>query len=184
MTGGSLKQFLQNPESGSWSVRYQIAIDVGAGLSYLHKQNIFHGDLKSPNILLDYQFKAKLSDFGFSALKALSVAFSLDKEGSVRWMAPELFDENPTHTKQCDIYSYGVILWEITSRKRPYHSMRREKIPLWISQGKREEIPQDTPPSMAKLIAKCWDGRAEERPTAEEAAKTLREEQANYKFNS
>lgn len=60
-------------------------------------------------------------------------------------------------------------------RKTPFAKTRKEAVPIIVMQGKRETITADTPPSMAKLISRCWDGRAEQRPPIDEAVTFLRE---------
>jgi hypothetical protein len=181
MPNGSLDHFLQNGKSIAWKIRYQIGLDVGGGLAYLHNHEMVHCDLKSLNILLDINHRAKISDFGLSKVK-LETSFSTIAGGSTRWMAPELFDEGAKSTKAADVFAYGVVLWELGARKFPFATTRNEAVPMLVCRGKREEITKDTPSSMAKLIAKCWDGRAEVRPQIDEAVKTLQAEQASYKF--
>jgi WD40 repeat protein len=181
MANGSLSNFIQSEKPIEWKIRYQIGIDVGGGLAYLHNHEMVHCDLKSLNILLDVNYRARISDFGLSKVK-LDTSFSTVSGGSTRWMAPELFEEGAKSTKAADVFAYGVVLWELGSRKFPFATTRNEAVPMLVCRGKREEITKDTPPSMAKLIAKCWDGRAEIRPPMDEAVKTLQTEQAAYKF--
>jgi hypothetical protein len=181
MANGSLSNLLQNEKPIEWKIRYQIGLDVGGGLAYLHNYQMVHCDLKSLNILLDINHRAKISDFGLSKVK-LETSFSTVAGGSTRWMAPELFDEGAKSTKAADVFAYGLVLWELGARKFPFATTRNEAVPMLVCRGKREEITKDTPPSMAKLIAKCWDGRAEVRPPMDEAVKTLQAEQASYKF--
>jgi hypothetical protein len=181
MANGSLSNFIQSEKPIEWKIRYQIGIDVGGGLAYLHNHEMVHCDLKSLNILLDVNYRARISDFGLSKVK-LDTSFSTVSGGSTRWMAPELFEEGAKSTKAADVFAYGVVLWELGSRKFPFATTRNEAVPMLVCRGKREEITKDTPPSMARLIAKCWDGRAESRPKIDEAVKTLQAEQASYKF--
>jgi WD40 repeat protein len=181
MANGSLSNLLQNEKPIEWKIRYQIGLDVGGGLAYLHNYQMVHCDLKSLNILLDINHRAKISDFGLSKVK-LETSFSTVAGGSTRWMAPELFDEGAKSTKAADVFAYGLVLWELGARKFPFATTRNEAVPMLVCRGKREEITKDTPPSMAKLIAKCWNGRAESRPKIDEAVKTLQIEQTTYKF--
>jgi WD40 repeat protein len=181
MSNGSLSNLLQNQKPFEWKIRYQIGIDVGGGLAYLHNHEMIHCDLKSLNILLDVNHRAKISDFGLSKVK-LETSFSTVSGGSTRWMAPELFDEGAKSTKAADVFAFGVILWELGARKFPFATTRNEAVPLLVLQGKREKVTADTPPTMAQLIGKCWDGRAENRPKIDEAVKTLQAEQVSYKF--
>jgi len=80
-------------------------------------------------------------------------------------MAPELFNHEG-YTKEADIYSLGMILWEIASWHFPYGGMALAAIIRYVCDGNRETIPADCPLSYASLIRRCWDGRKERRPTA------------------
>jgi WD40 repeat protein/TPR repeat protein len=180
---GSLFDVLQSEEELTWSLRYHMGLDIAYGMAYLHKQGIIHADLKSLNVLLDKDYRAKISDFGMSKVKSSSSAATLmgaASGGSTRWMAPELFndeDEAAKSTKASDVYSYGIVLWELGARKIPFEKKRNEAVSHLVVTGKREAVTPDTPPSMAKLIGRCWEQRAEQRPTMDEAVKVLRENQ-------
>ncbi len=93
---GSLYQVLHDSkETLPWNpIRWDIAIDVGKGLSYLHSQNIVHRDLKSLNVLLDDQYRAKITDFGLAKIKLETNSTTTKTKqgmGTTRWRAPELF---------------------------------------------------------------------------------------------
>ena len=107
--------------------KWQIACDISAGMSYLHSMNVLHRDMKSPNILLDSTYRAKISDFGMARVKddiCSSVVSSTQNSGTIRWNAPEQLDlDNPARpSKMADIYSLGLTLWEIYSEKIPYYN--------------------------------------------------------------
>lgn len=117
--------------------------------------------------------------------KSASTLIGATSGGSTRWMAPELFaEEDAKSTKASDVFSYGVVLWELGSRKIPFENSRNEAVSRLVEKGKRETITSDTPPSMAQLISHCWDGRANQRPTMEAAVKILREKQAEANKSS
>ena len=192
LPNGDLHDFLLKSEEISWKVRYQIAIDIGQGIKYLHGQEpaIIHGDLKSLNVLLDTDYRAKIADFGLAKVKiASSVSTQLGgKQGiSVRWEAPEvLFSEGNERkkSKASDMYSYGTILWELGARKLPYpeqsnnqvFASKFQELQQGISDEKaREIITQDTPPAMAKLIARCWKER-NQRPVIADVVKIIEAE--------
>ncbi len=124
MAKGSLYQVLHEPrEKLSWSIRWRIALDIGKGLAYLHSQSIIHRDLKSLNVLLDNSYCAKISDFGLAKIKleTNSITSTQHKQmNSVRWLAPELFKRDASADVFSDIYSYGIVLWEIATRQLPF----------------------------------------------------------------
>jgi serine/threonine protein kinase len=171
---GSLYAILHEPSIDlSWHRRYQMAMDIGRGLSYLHDREILHRDLKSLNVLLDENFSAKISDFGLSKLKletsSMSKTSTTQKEGSavgtLRWQAPELFKLKPRHTKASDAYSYGMVLWEIASRQIPFGEANETVIMNCVKEGEKEEIPEDCPAEYAGLIERTWSLDPEKRPS-------------------
>ncbi|ACE06732.1 hypothetical protein Aasi_1443 [Candidatus Amoebophilus asiaticus 5a2] len=182
MPNGDLYHFLQKPGQIDWQLRYQIATDIGHGVNYLHSHGIIHGDLKSLNILLDKNYQAKITDFGLAKIKISSSISTLvggQKGGSLRWMAPELLtaeEEETSNTKASDVYSYGMVLWELGARQIPYANKRDPQVLALKLQNKHEPITPDTPPSISALIQWCWKERTK-RPAITEAVETLEKEQ-------
>ena len=145
MPQGSLYNLLRNRQAEiPWDVRLRIALDISRGLVYLHAMNFVHRDIKSMNVLLNGQSKACLADFGLARVKRETLAVptrSTQAVGTVPWMAPELFEKKAVYTRKCDIYSLGVTLWELASRKLPFQdSTRYVLIPMWVKDGEREVI--------------------------------------------
>ncbi len=92
-------------------------------------------------------------------------------------MAPELFKRRAKYTKSADMYSYGMVLWELASRKVPFSDAHnRELLIQWLRDGEQEEIPQDCPAGFAKLIKWCWKQEPTGRPTIDQAANALETE--------
>lgn len=180
MEGGSLRDFLKQctAEEVPWNLRFQIGHDISQGIKYLHDRQIVHADLKSPNVLLDTKRRAKLADFGLATIKTDSLGQYYENtsqvKGSLLWMAPELFDKS-RHTFATDIYSLGVILWEIASHCLPFEEKKWGvgKLIAQVTQGEREKFPKGTPRKYELVAKQCWDGEPEKRPTAEEAAQVL-----------
>ena len=104
-----------------WNTRYQIAIGVAKGLTYLHdkcRDCIIHCDIKPQNILLDTSFVPKVSDFGLA--KLLGRDFSrvmTTMRGTIGYLAPEWISGTAITTK-ADVFRYGIMLFEIISHKR------------------------------------------------------------------
>lgn len=174
MKGGSLRDFLRKaaPKSTPWDLRMQFSHDTSQGLAYLHKRKIVHADLKSLNVLLDQDHHALLADFGLATIrKETSEQVAGEIKGSLLWMAPELFDKQPPSFAS-DVFSLGVVLWEIASHRLPFQEFRwnLNEIAAQIKQGTREKFPEDTPDVYKNLAEKCWDTNPGERPSAEDAA--------------
>ena len=167
MPQGSLYDVLRNGKDLPWQTRYQIAADSAQGLSDLHERKILHRDLKSLNILLR-NGRAKLADFGLAKVKhETGSQSSVTAKGTVLWMAPELFDDEPKVNTASDIYSFGMVLWELVTRQLPYAKAPNPMVAArWIEKGKKEEIPGDCPPALKKIIESCWQSTPAERPTA------------------
>jgi predicted Ser/Thr protein kinase len=183
MAGGSLYNLLHNQQSLIWKSRHRIALDITSGLAHLHSKDILHRDLKSLNVLLDSQQRAKLTDFGLSRIKtetaSTTATASSQSVGTLPWMAPELFKRRAKYTKNADMYSYGMVLWELASRKVPFSDAHNREILIqWLRDGEQEEIPQDCPTGFAKLIKWCWNQEPTRRPTIDQAANVLEVEPA------
>lgn len=176
MPKGSLFQLLKSGQSLPWSIRYQIALDVCYGLRDLHERNILHRDLKSRNILLDDRLRAKLTDFGLSKIKQETTASqqTFTVKGTAQWMAPELFKRGAIWTTAVDIYSLGMVLWELVTREIPFKDAQ-DQVQLigWITGGEKEAIPENCPLGLKSLIESCWES-PDKRPKAVQAAEILK----------
>lgn len=126
----SLWNLLQNHEIKlTWEDRRRLALEIAKGMNYLHSfpTPVLHRDLKrypvlsSLNILIDDGYRPKIADFGWTRLKA---DIMTGKIGTYQWMAPEVI-KSQKYTEMADVFSFGVILWEIAAREPPYKSSPR-----------------------------------------------------------
>ncbi|PAN41981.1 hypothetical protein PAHAL_8G114800 [Panicum hallii] len=126
MLNGSLDAHLfgSNPSVLDWNARYQIAMGVARGLSYLHhscRECIIHCDIKPENILLDASFIPKIADFGMAAFVGRDFSRVLTTlRGTAGYLAPEWLS-GVAITPKVDVYSFGMVLLEIISGKRKTH---------------------------------------------------------------
>lgn len=151
------------------SDRMIIAIDVARGLQYLHERNIIHRDLKSLNVLLDKNKRARISDFGLARITSSLQQIPLTGNiGTTPWMAPEVLISSPAYDTRADVYSYGILLWELLTCETPYKGISADKIITMVLKNHRPPLPDDTPPKLADLIKKCWDANPSVRPTISE----------------
>jgi len=129
---GTLFNLLKDPTvSLLWNPhRWNIAIDICRGLNYLHSKDILHRDLKSSNVLINDSFKAKLK-LSLESTNDISA-----RKVSNRWRAPELLCQNTVPNKSSDIYSFGMVLWEIASRKIPFEDTSDDMVAQDITAGK------------------------------------------------
>jgi len=147
--------------------------DIAQGLRFLHAANpqVIHGDLKAANVLVDSKFRAKVADFGLSQKKTLGAT------GTPYWMAPELLRHESIATAASDIYSFGIILYEVYSRKDPYEGEKYHDVISMIADplvNKRPPVPPSCPEPVASIMQSCLKGSGDFRPTAEEIDKELK----------
>ncbi|KAK8791996.1 hypothetical protein WA158_005373 [Blastocystis sp. Blastoise] len=150
----------------STRLKVQIALDIAYGMAYLHtrKPVLLHRDLKSANILLDVAFRAKITDFGLARVKARTETMT-GNCGTYQWMAPEVLD-NKRYTEKADIYSFGILIWELYTRKLPYEGKSGIQAAVSVlKRGLRPPIPQDCPQEYIQIMTQCWQTNPELRPS-------------------
>ena len=159
---------------GSWHARLRVALDVAQGMRYLHSLSppIIHRDLRSPNIFLhstslEAPTLAKVGDFGLSRLMGPVLAGG---EFNQNWLAPEVM-KMEQYTEKIDVYSYGIILYELVSLVKPFAEYDhlfagkpRNAFREAVIGGLRPSIPIDAAPEFAQLIQDCWQSAPERRP--------------------
>ena len=165
-TNGSLFDYL-HIEKKKPSVDQSLAwaSDVAHGMKHLHDQNIIHRDLKSANVLLMSGWVAKLCDFGTA--RELTHTTTTEHAGTYRWMSPEIMRSATGRiNKKCDLFSYGMILFELFAHEIPYADLRDNiDVLLSVRDGKRPPIPPTLPLYLHDLIQKCWEEDPYLRPT-------------------
>ncbi|ESO07395.1 hypothetical protein HELRODRAFT_76766 [Helobdella robusta] len=134
------------------------------GMCYLHSHKIIHRDLKSPNILISKNDVIKISDFGTSREwtdKSTKMSFA----GTVAWMAPEVIRNEPCSEK-VDIWSFGVVLWELLTHEIPYKDVDSSAI-IWGvgSNCLHLPVPSTCPEGLKLLMRQCWSPKPRNRPS-------------------
>lgn len=132
---GSLYSWLHENENGklNWKTRLRIAVDVANGLQYIHEHTrprVVHKDVKSSNILLDTNMRAKIANFGLA--KSGCNAITMHIVGTQGYIAPEYMIDGVVSTKM-DVFSFGVVLLELISGKE---AIDEEGIVLWAGAGR------------------------------------------------
>eukprot|EP00002_Diphylleia_rotans_P006635 TRINITY_DN159_c0_g1_i7.p1 TRINITY_DN159_c0_g1~~TRINITY_DN159_c0_g1_i7.p1 ORF type:complete len:2480 (-),score=532.94 TRINITY_DN159_c0_g1_i7:244-7683(-) len=167
---GSLRDLLNNTKAPI-SVTQQKAIlaQVADAMTYLHALNppIFHRDLKSPNILVSSlePVDVKVADFGFARAKADNQ--TMTKCGTRAWLAPEIL-RGLKYDEKADVFSFGIMAWEVASRQRPYSDIEPVKIGFEVVNGTRPVPPKNADPVLVSLMKRCWDPEPTKRPRFEE----------------
>ncbi|CAG8501626.1 2401_t:CDS:2 [Cetraspora pellucida] len=168
---GSLRNYLRSKfRNGLYSIScnelYSISKGIINGLIYLHGKGIAHRNLHSNNILIN-DGKALISDFGIP--KQLNDSSNPGAATMIAYIDPQFICKKKFDCDQkSDIYSLGVLFWELTSGIPPFHNLTMMAIYLEIiSKNNRERIIEGTPPGYVDLYVKCWSFESNERPTLE-----------------
>lgn len=148
----------------SWRRRLKMLRDICRGLMCIHRMKVVHRDIKSANCLVNKHWMVKICDFGLSRTMTDAPMKDSSSAGTPEWMAPELIRNEP-FTEKCDIFSLGVIMWELCTLNRPWEGVPPERVVYTVAnEGARLEIP-DGP--LGRLIADCW-AEPHERPSCED----------------
>ncbi|RGB22418.1 kinase-like domain-containing protein [Rhizophagus diaphanus] len=139
--GGDLQNHLKNNfKNLTWNDKKKLAFQIADGLNYLHNENILHRDLHSKNVVI-HETNAKITDF----------------------------DLKFPYAEPSDIYSFGVLMWEISSGYPPFKDNDNKiALAVSISNGVREVTIPDTPKEYENLYKNCWNQEPEQRPTINE----------------
>ncbi|KAG6382343.1 hypothetical protein SASPL_157990 [Salvia splendens] len=175
LSGGTLKSYLfkNRKKKLPFKVVIQLALDLARGLSYLHAQRIVHRDVKAENMLIGAQRTLKIADFGVARVEANNPSDMTGETGTLGYMAPEVLDGKP-YNRKCDVYSFGVCLWEIYCCDLPYNDYSFADImSAVVRQNLRPEIPRCCPSSLASIMKRCWDANPDRRPEMDEVVRLL-----------
>lgn len=157
---GDLNNFLKNNSKLTWLDRYSLLFNVASAIEVIHNNNMVHRDLHPGNILLDGK-RWLLCDLGFCGPTDKGQTF-----GIMPYVAPEALIGRG-YTTASDIYSIGIIMWVLTSRRHPFNDRDYDTdLATDIFFGLRPTIISGTPNDYEKLMKECWDADASLRPGA------------------
>ncbi|CAL0310261.1 unnamed protein product [Lupinus luteus] len=180
MVDGSLRHVLLRKDRPlDRRKRLIIAMDAAFGMEYLHSKNIVHFDLKCDNLLVNLKDPlrpiCKVGDFGLSKIKRNTLV-SGGVRGTLPWMAPELLNGSSNRvSEKVDVFSFGIVLWEILTGEEPYANMHYGAIIGGIVNNTlRPTIPGYCDIEWRTLMDQCWAPNPSVRPSFTEIARRLR----------
>uniref|UniRef100_H2MUJ3 Mitogen-activated protein kinase kinase kinase 7 n=1 Tax=Oryzias latipes TaxID=8090 RepID=H2MUJ3_ORYLA len=176
--GGSLYNVLHGAEplpcyTASHAMSW--CLQCSQGVAYLHGMKpkaLIHRDLKPPNLLLVAGGTVlKICDFGTACDIQTHMT---NNKGSAAWMAPEVF-EGSNYSEKCDVFSWGIILWEVITRRKPFDEIGGPAFRImWaVHNGTRPPLIKNLPKPIESLMTRCWSKDPSQRPSMEEIVKIM-----------
>ncbi|KAF9241511.1 Pkinase-domain-containing protein [Melanogaster broomeanus] len=174
--GGSVRTLMQTSKDGVLEERFIVVVtrEVLIGLSYLHKSAIIHRDIKAANILITATGKVMICDFGVSALSATTTSKRNTLMGTPNWMAPEVAQLTPVYDSKADIWSLGIMVYEMAKGAPPHSDLRDAiKVMQLISKVKPPRLGEgEGSKDMRDFVSHCLRESPNDRFSADELAKT------------
>ncbi|XP_008328737.1 insulin receptor-like [Cynoglossus semilaevis] len=189
MTHGDLKSYLRslrpdsenNPSGRSpptLKEMIQMAAEIADGMAYLNAKKFVHRDLAARNCMVAEDYTVKIGDFGMTRDIYETDYYRKGGKGllPVRWMAPESLKDG-VFTAHSDCWSFGVVLWEITTlAEQPYQGLSNEQVLKFVMDGGYLDRPENCPERMHNLMQMCWQYNPKMRPLFHEIIEMLRED--------
>ncbi|CEM12005.1 unnamed protein product [Vitrella brassicaformis CCMP3155] len=154
--------------------KLQYVRQVVSCLVYLHNEGRPHGHLTSHNVIVSPTHRAYLTDLGFHSLKRFLAVLGVYEFRSA-WSAPEILSgECRVFTAETDVYSLGILIWEVCTSIEPFGGSNIQTIRKLVVEGKkRPELPASIPKDLAGLVRSCWQDAPEKRPTMSAVLRAL-----------
>ncbi|RIB19008.1 kinase-like domain-containing protein, partial [Gigaspora rosea] len=134
---------------------------ISTALYRIHRSNLVHRDLHPGNILQKFDGSWRISDLGFCDLSRKEKNHFY---GNLPYCAPEVIN-NGEYTIKSDIYSIGMLMYEVVTGMPPFYDQRHENLAINILCGIRPTIPKGIPESYLQLMCNCWKSNPEDRPS-------------------
>ncbi|RHZ45178.1 hypothetical protein Glove_688g21 [Diversispora epigaea] len=176
---GNLKEFYSNSKNKiPWTAKLSFVRDIFCGLYFMHESGVLHHDVQCANILITENYEAKITNFKMSRDVQGDTTSCDNVSDYVRWLAPEKM-RNERYTTKCEMFSFGMLVWELSYQKVPYANMKVKEIQNHVKSKKREtlEILSHKNPiavEFANLIKKAWEDNPALRPSDVQVQSTIK----------
>lgn len=177
-----LEKFLLQKNDMTWAEKLHIMLSAAEGVRYVHGSGLVHRDIKPQNFLVfqsldPTQCIVKVGDFGLATVKTETRSkTNRPLEGTALWIAPEIYDGEPHHLRT-DVFSFGLVLFEIASLSAPYRGLKTDAQVLTRKKNMTDPcvLPDDCPTELADLMRRCIMLESVRRPTKREVCYKLHE---------
>lgn len=151
----------------------RMARDIALGILHLHKEKVIHRDIATRNVLVGDNYSVHISDFGLARAKKDEVDRTTSNYGAIKWMAPEALLRGE-YSEASDCFSYGVLLWEMVTRKSPWNNVDPTQIAIAVGvKNTRLRIPPVCDPVFRRIMKSCWKQNPQKRMKMEEICSML-----------
>ncbi|KAF0527640.1 kinase-like protein [Gigaspora margarita] len=182
---GDLQTYLRVHPNLPWSFKIKVAWEISSALSHCHEMEILHHDVRAHNVMLGVNCIVQLTNFETARPQSGGKSWPLkDKDEILRWTAPEKDSSETRYTSECDVFSFGVLLWEIVSQTRPFDKIKdgtevfekiligeRPNINMYMKDGHQISVASD---NYFKIMTEAWSQEANHRPSMSSICERLR----------
>jgi len=167
---GSLYHVIHDsPGQFDFGRRIKVILQTGAGVRYIHSLGLIHRDLKSLNILVCEDWNIYVADIGATRIASQLMTANV---GTPIWMAPEVFTSQD-YSQKADIYSFGMVLFEVITGKLPFENISSYELPSLITKGQRPTFPEKIAKPWMKLVTSMWADKPSKRPSIDKVLETV-----------